>query len=190
MTPRKQARAAASESPVTTKRPAKAVEAGTQPELRLKMELIPKPLWGQNLRAKLGKAGWSSMRDTLTARQGRKCATPGCGNSSPLYGHEVWDYAEKEVTGTATLRGVRMVCQDCHSIVHFGRFQSLLVEKAITKKEYDRVIAHALRINACGAAVWEQHGRETKEAYDRRSKLNWTVDWGPLKPRGGSEARR
>ena len=58
-----------------------------------------------------------------------------CGSVAPLQGHEVWDYAETETTGTATLRGVNFVWQDCSSIHHFGRFQQLLAEGVITRQE-------------------------------------------------------
>jgi hypothetical protein len=160
-----------------TKQPSKKREPRT--ELRLKMELIPQPLWGRNLRTKLGKKGWSSLRNALAARRKKQgCAI--CGSLAPLQGHEVWDYVETKTTGTATLRGIRFICQDCSSIHHFGRFQRLLAERVITLKEYERVIGHALRVNDCDMATWEQHGHETLEAWERRSKLRWTIDYGPF----------
>jgi hypothetical protein len=142
------------------------------------MELIPEPLWGQNLRTRLGKAGWKKLRNAPTAQSNPGCAI--CGSLAPLQGHEVWDYAETGNTGTATLRGVRFICQDCSSIHHFGRFQKLLVTGVINPQEFQRVIEHALRVNGCDMATFRQHGREVKEAHDRRSKLSWTVDYGPF----------
>ena len=162
-----------------TKRPSKPLKREPKTELRLKMELIPKPLWNQNLRTKLGKRRWSNLRNAVAAQsQKRGCAI--CGSLAPLQGHEVWDYAETETTGTATLREIRFICQDCSSIHHFGRFHLLLAEGVITSQEYERVIRHALRVNGCDIATWEQHGREALEAYKRRSKLSWTVDYGPF----------
>jgi hypothetical protein len=102
-----------------TKQPSKPLKREPRTELRLKMELVPKPLWNQNLRTKLGKKGWSSLRNSVA-------------------------------------QGV------------------------ITSQEYERVIRHALQVNDCDMATWEQHGREALEAYKRRSKLSWTVDYGPL----------
>ncbi len=142
------------------------------------MELIPKPLWDLNLRTKLGKAGWRRLRDGLAARSKPGCAI--CGSLAPLQGHEVWDYAETETTGTAMLQGVNFVCQDCSSIHHFGRFQQLLAERVITPQEYQRVIEHALRVNDCDTAKWEQHALVAKEAYDRRSNLRWAINYGPF----------
>ena len=165
-----------------TKRPSKPLKREPRTKLRLKMELVPKPLWNQNLRTKLGKKGWSSLRNSVaTQRRKRGCSI--CGSLAPLQGHEVWDYVETETTGTATLRGIRFICQDCSSIHHFGRFQGLLAAGVITSQEYERVIRHALQVNDCDMATWEQHGREALEAYRRRSKLSWTVDYGPLSRR-------
>ena len=42
------------------------------------------------------------------------------------------------------------------------------------------MIEHALRVNRCDKAAWQQHRREAKEVYDRRSTLSWTVDYGPF----------
>ncbi len=92
----------------------------------------------------------------------------------------MWDYVETETTGIATLRGLNFVCQDCSSIHHFGRFQKLFLSGTINAQEYQRVIKHALRVNDCDTATWQQHGLEAKKAYVRRSKLSWTVDYGPL----------
>jgi hypothetical protein len=76
-------------------------------DLRLKIELIPKPLWTQNLRTKLGKKGWSNLRNAVAA-QSKKHGCAICGNLAPLQGHEVWDYVETETTGTATVREIRL----------------------------------------------------------------------------------
>ena len=159
-----------------TKRPSKPSKQAPGPELRLRMELIPEPLWGQNLRTELGKTKWRRLRDALAARRKPGCAV--CDSRAPLQGHEVWDYAETKTAGIATLQDINLICQDCSSIHHFGRFHLLFAQSK--PQEYERVIKHALRVNGCDMATWEQHGREAKAAYDRRSKLSWTVDYGWL----------
>jgi hypothetical protein len=144
--------------------------------LHLQIELIPKPLWGMNIRTAIGKKRWFRLRDAVTTYRGRKCAI--CGSKAPLQGHEVWDYVEKKRTGTATLLDIRLVCQDCSSIHHFGRFQRLVASKVITREEFERVMQHMLRVNGCTIAEWEKHGQDAQEAWQRRSKLRWKIDYG------------
>jgi hypothetical protein len=159
-----------------TKRPSTLPKREPRTELRLKMELVPRPLWGKNLRNKLGPKRWTSLRNAIAAqRKESGCAV--CGSAAPLQGHEVWDYVETETTGIATLREIRLVCQDCSSTHHFGRFQSL---PGLTPEEYNRVKSHALRVNNCDMATWDEHGRESFETYERRKGLSWTVDYGPF----------
>lgn len=148
----------------------------TSQPLRLQSELIPQPLWGMNIRSMIGKKRWFRLRDAVTTYRRRMCAI--CGSTAPLQGHEVWDYAEKKRTGTATLRDIRLVCQDCSSIHHFGRFQRLLATKFITREEFERVMQHMLHVNGCTFAEWENHGKEAQEAWQRRSKLRWKIDYG------------
>jgi len=124
----------------------------------------------------IGKKRWFRLRDAVTTSREQKCAI--CGSEAALQGHEVWDYAEKKRTGIATLLDIRLVCQDCSSIHHFGRFQTLLADKVITRKEFERVMQHMLRVNGCTIAEWEKHVQESWEAWQRRSKLRWTVDYG------------
>jgi len=144
--------------------------------LRLQTELIPRPLWGMNIRRVLGKKRWFRLRDAVTNYRGRTCAI--CGSTAPLQGHEVWNYAEKKRTGTATLADIRLVCQDCSSIHHFGRFQLLLASKVIPREEFERVMQHMMRVNDCTIAEWEKHAQEAQEAWQRRSKLRWKIDYG------------
>jgi hypothetical protein len=37
---------------------------------------------------------------------------------------------------------------------------------------------HMLCVNGCTIAEWEKHAQEAQEAWQRRSKLRWKVDYG------------
>ena len=54
--------------------------------LKLRIELIPKPLWEQNLRSSdgLGKFRWDKLRQTLIETNGARCAI--CGGTKKLRG--------------------------------------------------------------------------------------------------------
>src|SRR5712691_8837412 len=84
--------------------------------LKLRIELIPRPLWERNLRLSdgLGKARWGKLRHKLIEKNGARCTI--CGKTERLHGHEVWAYREKSTVGTAMLLRVEIVCIDCHDI--------------------------------------------------------------------------
>ena len=88
------------------KRPSNPLKHEQSTEFRLQIELVPAPLWGQNLRTRLGNTGWRKLRNALAAQSKPGCAI--CGSLASLQGHEVWDYAETEKTGIAALRGVEI----------------------------------------------------------------------------------
>jgi hypothetical protein len=124
-------------------------------DLRLKIELIPRPLWGKNMRAEqfMGLTQWRKLRAKLVADSKPGCAI--CGNrEGSLQGHEEWDYVESKGSGIARLKSINLVCQDCHSIHHIGRTQKLLISGVITQATWDRLIEHFLRVNTCDMATW------------------------------------
>jgi hypothetical protein len=138
------------------------------PKLRLTIQAIPKPLWGKNLRL-LSKAEWHKIRgDAHTT-----CEI--CDATTQLSGHEVWEYVEKPRTGIARVIGIQHICQDCHSIHHFGRTLNLFRSGAIAKEEFYRIIRHFLTVNDCDTTVFERHVEETRKDWQRRSKLKWTI---------------
>src|SRR5262245_50157823 len=94
--------------------------------LKLQIQLVPKRLWGRNLRSTfgIGKQRWVKLRSELLKAHGACCAI--CGATGSLHGHEVWDYRVRKTVGTAVLQGVEMICVDCHDIRHWGRTTELL----------------------------------------------------------------
>lgn len=146
--------------------------------LKLQMELVPKPLFGRNLRSTeaLGKYRWQKLRRELVKTHGMRCAI--CGATGKCYGHEVWDYREKEKVGTAVLLRIEMVCMDCHDIHHWGRIVVLLAQGAITAERYYHLKKHFRRVNGCRREVFDNHFREARQQWEKRSKKRWKIDWG------------
>jgi hypothetical protein len=69
-----------------------------QDRLRLAIELVPQPLWGQSI-AQRYKQQWNKLRIPAYERAGHKCEI--CGGTGPrpsprnpgsLEAHEVWEY--------------------------------------------------------------------------------------------------
>jgi hypothetical protein len=111
--------------------------------------------------------------------------------SCPLLGHEVWD-VENGKTGIARLKEINRVCQDCSSIHHFGRTETLAKRGTITPEEFQRTIQHFQTVNNCDQTAFARHHREAWEEWRRRNEVAWDVDlahsrillnqaWNPLR---------
>jgi predicted HNH restriction endonuclease len=88
----------------------------TRARLKLQMELVPKQLHGISL-YNVNRSGWVKLRKQTIAEHGAFCAICGA-TGGRLFGHEVWQYEERKTTGTATLIDIKIVCTDCHDIIH------------------------------------------------------------------------
>jgi hypothetical protein len=150
--------------------------------LKLKIELIPKPLWGKNLRrGGLGKYRWDKLRRQLIDKDGARCIICGA-TDRKFHGHEVWDYREKKTVGTAALLNVKIVCIDCHDIHHWGRTIKLLQSGRISDKRYRHLRKHFRRTNRCAQDSFDKHILRETEVWLQRSKKKWKVDWGDFAP--------
>src|SRR5260370_15023545 len=156
--------------------------------LRLRIELIPKPLWEQNLRLRegLGKERWGKLRRKVIEANGARCTI--CGARERLHGHEVWDYQEKKTVGTATLLRVDIICIDCHDIHHWGRTTNLFKAGIISPERYGHLRKHFRKVNRCRQAVFDDHFLRSARVWSRRSKKRWKVDWGDFES-GVAEAK-
>jgi hypothetical protein len=150
--------------------------------LKLRIELIPKPLWEQNLRLHdaLGKGRWDTLRRKLIKTNGAQCAI--CGATERLHGHEIWEYREKKTVGTALLLRVEIVCIDCHDIHHWGRTTKLFEAGVISRDRYGFLRKHFRKVNRCRQHVFDNHFIQSARVWSRRSKKRWKVDWGSYGP--------
>jgi hypothetical protein len=158
------------------------ISTGTLRRLKLCIELIPKPLWEQNLRSSggLGKARWDKLRRGLIETNSACCAI--CSSTKKLHGHEVWEYREKKTVGTAVLLRVEIVCVDCHDIHHWARTTKLFKSGDITSDRYNFLRKHFRKINGCRQQVFDDHFLHSLRVWSARSKKKWRVDWGTFKP--------
>jgi hypothetical protein len=145
--------------------------------LKLRIELVPKPLWGRNLRSSygLGKARWDKLRGKLIESNGARCAI--CGKTERLHGHEVWAYREKKTVGTAALLRVEIICIDCHDIHHWARTVKL-IQAGIVKHSRDMALRkHFRKVNGCHQRDFDNHYLRSLRIWSKRSKKRWRVDW-------------
>ena len=146
--------------------------------MKLRIELVPKRLWGRNLRSSegLGKARWDKLRHKLIETSGARCVI--CGSTAKLHGHEVWAYREKKTVGTAVLLRVEIVCIDCHDIHHWARTVKL-IQAGVVKHSRDMALRkHFRKVNGCRQRDFDNYFRRSLRIWFRRSKKRWRLDWG------------
>lgn len=145
---------------------------------RLRLELIPEPLWGKNLRSNIVGIGPSRWRKLSRATRAAlaKCAI--CGGTDRLHGHEKWKFVERPRSGVAILVGVDAICTICHSIQHWGRIQQLVAIGIMTAADERRLIRHFMKVNKCTKVAFERHVLRSFRDWRMRSKKKWKIDWG------------
>jgi hypothetical protein len=75
-------------------------------DLRLRYELVPRPLWGLSVHRRLKRSLWRRLRDEIRAEVEDRCECCGETQTTRMVCHEVWDY--DDAGGSATLRRFRL----------------------------------------------------------------------------------
>jgi hypothetical protein len=150
-----------------------------QTTLRLSLDLVPAPLWGQNLRSPnvLGNKRWRRLRQGLLEVHGSACAI--CGSEEQPHAHEVWRYDETKRRGKATLLRIEIICWMCHYVHHFGLATRLVDEDRLTKRDIANLRRHFARVNKCKVRDFDLHLIAAMDQFEQRSEKRWTVDYGP-----------
>lgn len=149
--------------------------------LKLRLELVPKRLYGRNLRSEtegIGVSRWRKLRLQAIETCGGRCVL--CGGTDKLHGHEVWKYEEKKTVGTATLVKVDAVCRTCHNIGHWGHTLLMIRAGLVQHETYLLFRRHFRRVNGCRQADFDRHVLSSLAEWQRRSKKKWKLDWGPF----------
>ena len=135
--------------------------------MKLTIELVPKNLWGKNLRSLLSKEEWDILRKGCYRRADYVCEVcGGRGDEWPVECHEIWEYNDS--TSIQRLAGLIALCPSCHEVKHFGRSSS--VGKGET--------AHAQlsKVNGWTAAQTEHYLTQAFLEWRERSKSEWRLD--------------
>jgi hypothetical protein len=140
-------------------------------ELKLKIELVPKTSWYDNLRNNMDRKDWDRIRYETYANHGDKCGI--CGYEGRLNCHEIWEYDEKKCV--QRLVGFIALCDMCHHVKHIGH-AGILAEEG--KLDYEKVIEHFMKVNNCGRSTFIKHRREAFTQWEERSTHKWKVDLG------------
>ena len=129
--------------------------------LKLTIELIPEGAWGSNLRKRLPKKDWDTLRHDCYERANYHCII--CGDKKDnLDAHEVWDF--NIPTKTQTLVDIIALCKSCHLVKH--------IKHAEAEGKLDIAKRHFYKINKCDTDTFAQHYIETKDLFEKRNKVD------------------
>ncbi len=136
---------------------------------KLTVELVPSPLWGDNLRRLLSADSWSRLSKACYLRADNLCEICGRkGNRHPVECHEIWEYDDK--TRIQTLKGVTSLCPACHRVKHIGF--------ALSKGEatFSKAVSHLAKVNEWPIGLALDYVERQFQIHSIRSQLKWTSD--------------
>ena len=132
-------------------------------QYRLTAELVPRSLWGVNLRKLLPVSEWDRIRKEAYARQNQQCAI--CGHEGRLECHERWEY--DDAARVQRLTGFMAVCPPCHQVKHLGMTG---IRASRGEIDYEQVTRHFIETNACDRDACLTYLDEVKAQWEERSK--------------------
>lgn len=145
--------------------------------------LVPKNLWGINLRSLLPATQWNSLRKDTYERYAYRCCICGCkGTKWPVECDELWNYKTDQETpgcGTVVFEGLFALCPGCHQVKHFG--------KASVDGEEDTATARMRYLNKWDAANAQQRIDGAFDIWEERSQMKWAFDFSKLQQQYGIE---
>ena len=142
-------------------------------QLKLTVELVPKPLWDLNPRKAMGKSRWDKVRRDVYAKYDDRCGI--CDADERLEAHEIWDYDDENLV--QKLVDFIALCKPCHQVKHFGR-SSILADRDLI--DLESLVDHFVKINNCSKEELQRHVEEVGDKWEKRSaKQGWECDWGP-----------
>ena len=146
-----------------------AAGAATHPARRLEITLVPRPLWGYDLRKKVRDELWRQLEAAACCDTDGRCAI--CGGR-PTSLEPRWKYDERR--GVATLVGFELLCPYCY----FGRHPGHASE-VFGQDELDQVNAHYRRVNGITSDLdWLHDLDGAFEEWHRRNLIDWRADLG------------
>jgi hypothetical protein len=131
---------------------------------KLSIRMVPRPLWGVNLRRALPRSRWGKLRRAHIAEHGLRCQT--CGKveteNNRIFCHEAWEYDTTRAPAIAHLAGLALCCWHCHAVEHFGSTGNMVSSGELTPQAIEDTIAHFCRVNDVGRGAFAAQGAEAK----------------------------
>ena len=142
----------------------------------LTIDLVPRNLWGTNIKAEVSQEDWDRLRTEAYERAGYRCEV--CsdqGDKWPVECQEEYHYdSESPSRNKQTLHGLVALCPSCHKVKHAGR--------SIISGDLKRVTQQLMRVNRWTyneSLMYLQHAFST---WQERSLVAWEQDFSVLDP--------
>lgn len=141
-------------------------------DLRLTIELVPKPCWYSNLHNDMPRAAWDKLRKQVYTEYNYRCGICQVENVK-LNCHELWQYDDS--LHIQKLEGFIALCEMCHHCKHIG-LAGILAREG--KLDFQKVVDHFQHVNGCSLEEYQEHSAEAWETWRERNKYVWTTDLG------------
>lgn len=153
-------------------------------EFKLKVELVPKTSWYNNLRNEIPRKVWDKIRTDVCISQEHKCGI--CGAEGRLNCHEIWEY--DDLNHVQELKDFIALCNLCHHVKHIG-YASILARQG--KLNMQEVEEHFMRVNNCDLPTFRIHVIEAGIQFKERSNHKWKLSLGKYETQiRGSEEQK
>ena len=148
--------------------------------LVLTIDAIPPNNWGENLHKYLSPEVWDALRREVYAHFDWTCAA--CGATEvEVHCHEEWKFDDKRYR--QKLLGFLCLCQDCHSIKHWGRTSRLHKEGRLSTKEIERLKRHFCLVNGVTSSFFDSYLNLVAKQIRIRNSNEYKLSWGKFSPR-------
>jgi hypothetical protein len=137
---------------------------------KLSIELVPRALWGKNLRSSIARGDWDKCKAFAKEQSGSVCQLcGGVGSRYPIDCHERWEYdVDERGRHLQRLVGLIALCPPCHQATHYGRASAL--------GHGDVAEATLMRVNDWTSEQVAAHINEAVALWDRRNGHEWLQD--------------
>jgi len=142
-------------------------------ETKLTIELIPSTTWYDNVRSKVTKEEWDSIKRLVSKRANHVCEIcGGKGWQHPTENHEIWEYIETKDKNIQKLKGLIALCPACHEVKHMGLAQK--------RGRLAQAIKHISKVNSWSEDDSITYAEAMFEIWATRSGKIWEVDISEL----------
>ena len=134
-------------------------------DFRLKIDLLPKGAWNNDLSKTLSKKDWDTLRESCYKKANHRCQI--CGKQTDdLDAHEVWEFNERE--RTQTLKDIVAICSSCHGVIHF--------KNSVRLGYGQQAKAQFLKVNKCSEMDFAGHLYQALIDYNNRNEIiRWNI---------------
>jgi len=140
-------------------------------ELKLSIELVPRPLWGRDLAKLMPRKEWDRLRNQVYEQYNHRCGI--CGAGGKMICHEMWHY--DDVNYIQRLRGFIAICDLCNLCKHLGRSINLSRQG---KLDIEAVTRHFCSVNGISRTAFFTMVTEIFHQWRERNEHEWTQDFG------------